>query len=145
MLIKLNHPTVIAGIGRAASGQILNLSSKVALPLIAAGNAAPRSFPKSKDDDSERAFRERKERARKAGQNVDWDLQPLRAGGVVRVWCSLRNPLPAPNESFKDKFSRAIHKRLAVSSKGQRQAHEQAEKDAKRYPGLHRRPRTKGE
>lgn len=103
-----------------------------ALPLIRSGAASP--------DPELDAL---KERARKLGQAVDWQMpERKRPRASVLVTASASTD----DESFADKIKRAIAARLPRAQTCQQHA-EQVKRENARYPGrgIKRRARTKGE
>jgi hypothetical protein len=112
MFVKIRIPTTVTGLGRLAVNQIIALTGREAMPLIVAGIASPRSIPTPEDDDEEQAFKQRKQRAREAGLNPDWDQQPPYAG--MRLVASI-NGWSATSD-FAESLCQAVQRRLTSRS-----------------------------
>jgi hypothetical protein len=129
MFVKIKTPVTITGLGRIVPGQIVSLTGAEALPLIASGKALPRyglGATRRQEPDDEKAFQERKERARHAGQNVDWSEQERfkrkpHAGGF---FADANGGSWQANESFEAKIVKAF-KALAAARPFTRKAHEE--------------------
>jgi hypothetical protein len=80
------------------------------------------------DDDE---FEQRKERARRAGQNVDWNLQPS-----SRISASAT----ANEQSFAEKLRKAVERKSPA-----KQQAEAAKRERARYRKPQRRPATKSD
>jgi hypothetical protein len=126
MFIRVNLPTMIDG--RIQSNPVIAVSEATASRLIKAGVAEP---------DPE--LDELKEKARRLGQNADWDKDPKyqrpRAGVVASV----------TEESFGEKLKRAVERRAAQRGDSAQQAKENAERERSRYRKPQRRQHCKGE
>lgn len=101
------------------------------MPLIARGNAVYRDI--SASDPEEVAFQERKRRAKKLGQNVDWDKDPKYRR--PRAFFAQAATAHRPDESFEAKLSRAVKDRLSA----QRQSKTQKQKKPSRYRWVRRK------
>jgi hypothetical protein len=125
MFVTIRFPTTITGLGRVVSGQILALTGREAVPLIKAANAVPDPY-----------LDELKEKARRLGQNVDWDKQPQHPRATTFA--------NAQEESFGQKLRQAVKERVARRTESERQWRERAAKRRSRYrPPPPRKP-TKG-
>jgi hypothetical protein len=130
MFVRLHFPTVIDGLGAVARNQIIDITGRVAIPLIKSGVASGDIYLDAL-----------KRKAREQGQAVDWDLQsdaPRRPRAVVA----------AAGNSFGKKIATAVKARQAAGrhvATTRKQADEQAQKERARYRPPQRRERTKGE
>ena len=125
MFVKIHTPTTISGIGRVVSGQIIALCGRDALKLIRAGAASQRTVEPDTDEELE----ERKQRARQAGQNVDWHLDdPRRRPRALMAGVSAQG-----DESFAEQLKQATKDRAAKSPDHQQNSKERAEKERARY------------
>jgi hypothetical protein len=132
MHAKFRFPTNILGLGQVAAKQILALSGREAVPLIARGLATPIKFSASPTPDPE--LDTLKEKAHRLGQNADWPTQEpyrtmLRRVGVVASGASASTQA---DESFGQKLRRAIEHRTAPRRDAAKREKERLEKQRRR-------------